>query len=169
MVEFTNEKTGMKVSREEANDTSLDYSGKNLLLETDLDGLVTYVNRRFVETSGYSKEELIGSPHCIHMHPDMPASIFREACEMTSSGKTWNGYVCNIAKDGSSYWTEISIQPKFSNDNIIIGFMAIRREPDLSELPKVKEEYEQLRNSDDGRVKSQFCGEVYMGRGACNF
>ena len=169
MVEYLNEKTGSTVSRAQANELTIPYSGKNSILETDIDGIVVYANRRFVEASGYSKEDVIGLPHCIHMHPDMPADIFKDACQMTSSGRTWNGYIRNISKNGASYWTEVSIQPKFSNEDAIIGFMAIRREPDSIELPEVMEEYETLMNSDSGAIKSQYCGEVYMGRGACNF
>ena len=170
MVEYENLKTGITVMRKDANSESFSYSGKNLILETDLEGIVTYANRRFVEASGYSKEELIGLPHCVHMHPDMPVQIFKEACKMTSSGKTWNGYARNIAKDGTSYWSELSIQPKLSSDqNEVVGFMAVRREPDSSELPHVMLEYDKLKNSDTGAIKSQYCGEVYMGRGACNF
>jgi aerotaxis receptor len=170
MVEYVNEKTGATVSRAEANDVTIPYKGKNLILETDVDGFITYANRRFVETSGYSKEDLIGLQHCIHMHPEMPQSIFKDACQMTSAGKTWNGYIRNIAKNGSSYWTEVSIQPKFSSENTIIGFMAIRREADAAELSNVMEEYARLLSSGEDTGKSQYCGEVYMGRGgACNF
>jgi len=103
------------------------------------------------------------------MHPEMPKNIFQDACQMTSSGKTWNGYIKNIAKDGTSYWTEASIQPKFCEENNIIGFMAIRREPDHTELENVMMEYEKLNSSENRGEKSQYCGEVYMGRGSCNF
>ncbi len=168
MQEYINKKTGETVSRAKPSDEEFSYTGKNLILETDMEGYVTYANKRFVETSGYDKKEIIGLPHCIHMHPDMPTDIFRDACKITSSGKTWNGYIKNIAKDGSAYWTETSIQPKFAEDNTIIGFMAIRREPDSSELPKVQAEYKSLNHSENKGQKSQYCGEVYLGR-SCNF
>ncbi len=169
MLEYTNIKTGNIVKREAPKNTSVSYRGKTLIIEIDNDGYVTYANRRFLETSGYEKEELIGLPHCMHMHPGMPEIIFRDACEMTSSGKTWNGYMKNIAKDGTAYWTETSIQPKFCEENNVIGFMAIRRAPDESALEEVMAEYERLRQDNNGGEKSQYCGEVYMGRGACNF
>lgn len=169
MLEYTNIKTGNVVKREAPKNNTVSYSGKTLIIEIDNEGYVTYANKRFVETSGYEKEELIGLPHCIHMHPGMPEIIFKDACEMTSSGKTWNGYMKNIAKDGTAYWTETSIQPKFCEENNIIGFMAIRRAPEGSALKEVIAEYERLRQDNNSAQKSQYCGEVYMGRGACNF
>jgi len=168
MVEYVNSKMGETIVREAANDVVLSYAGKSLILETDINGVVVYANRRFVEMSGYSKEELIGLPHCIHMHPEMPVDIFKDACTITSSGKIWSGYIRNITKNGSSYWTEASIQPKFADDNSIMGFIAVRKEPDTTALPSVMEEYRQLLHSNE-KGRSQYCGEVYMGRGACNF
>ena len=170
MVEYTNTKTGNVIKREAPKEHTISYVGKTLILETDLEGNVTYANRRFVEMSGYAKEEVVGLPHCMHMHPEMPQAIFKDACQMTSAGKTWSGFIKNIAKDGSAYWTETSIQPKFCEEDKIIGFMAIRREPDNKRLEDVKSEYNDLILSGNSNAKSQFCGEVYMGRGAaCNF
>ncbi len=169
MLEYTNSKTGNTVKREAPQNTVVYYSGKNLIIETDRDGYVTYANKRFIEISGYEKEELIGLPHCMHMHPGMPEIIFRDACEMTALGKTWNGYMKNIAKDGTAYWTETFIQPKFCEEKNIIGFMAIKREPNASALEEVISEYERLKQDSQSEEKSQYCGEVYMGRGTCNF
>jgi len=169
MLEYTNTKTGNLVKREAPKNESISYSGKTMILETDTDGYILYANKRFAETSGYNKEELIGLPHCMHMHPEMPKDIFQDACELTSSGKTWSGYIKNISKNGIAYWTETSIQPKFCEEDKIIGFMAIRREPDRSELENVMIEYEKLNSLDNSGEKSQYCGEVYLGRGSCNF
>ncbi len=169
MLTFTNAKTGKTVSREEAKDEEFIYEGKPLLVETDLEGVITYANRRFVEVSGYEKDELIGSPHCVHMHPDMPQAIFKDACEKTSEGKTWSGYICNISKEGIGYWTELTVQPKRGENDEVIGFMATRRAPDHAELEKVMEEYDALRASGNANARSQYCGEVFIGRGACQF
>jgi len=169
MVTFTNSKTGAKISREETKDEEFIYEGKPLLVETDMEGVITYANRRFVEVSGYVKEEVIGSPHCAHMHPNMPQAIFKDACRKTSEGKTWSGYVCNISKEGLGYWTEMTIQPKRDNNGNMIGFMARRRAPDADELERVIEEYDQIKASGDASIRSQYCGEVFIGRGACHF
>ena len=169
MTKFTNVKTGKIIQRAENKDEEFIYTGKPLLVETDVDGVITYANRRFVEVSGYAKEEIIGSPHCIHMHPEMPEAIFRDACQMTSSGKTWSGYIRNISKEGVSYWTEAIIQPKTDENGMIIGFMATRREPNAEELEGVIEEYDRLKETGGSGLRSQYCGEVYLGRGACQF
>jgi len=169
MVTFTNVNTGKSVSREETKDEEFIYEGKPLLLETDIEGHITYANRRFVEVSGYLKEELIGSPHCVHMHPNMPQAIFKDACEKTSAGKTWHGYICNVSKEGIGYWTELTIQPKRDEEGKVVGYMATRRAPEQDELEKVMEEYAQLKASGDANVTSQYCGEVFIGRGACQF
>lgn len=169
MVTFTNVKTGAKVGREETKEDEFIYEGKPLLVETDIDGVITYANRRFIEVSGYEKEEVIGSPHCAHMHPNMPQSIFKDACQKTSEGKTWSGYICNISKEGIGYWTEMIIQPKWDEEGSLSGFMATRKAPQHEELEKVIEEYAQIKESGDLSARSQYCGEVFIGRGACHF
>jgi len=166
---YENIKTGIAISRKIVQDESIKYKGRTLILETDTDGYVTYTNRRFVEISGYDKDEIIGLPHCIHMHPDMPKDIFIDACQMTSEGKTWRGYIKNITKEGIGYWTDTSIQPKLSDENKIIGYMAIRREPDDKKIIHVIDEYKKLNSVGYKGEKSQYCGEEYISRGTCNF
>jgi len=168
MVTFTNSRTGMMIRREAPEDEFI-YEGKPLLVETDMEGIITYANRRFIEASGYTKDEVIGSPHCAHMHPNMPQTIFKDACQKTSEGKTWSGYICNISKTGIGYWTELIIQPKRGEEGELVGFMATRRAPDANEIEKVMEEYEQISQSGNKDTTSQYCGEVFIGRGACHF
>ena len=169
MSTYVNSKTGNTIERQEPQDEEYIYTGKPLIVETDSERVITYANKRFVETSGYSKEEVIGSPHCMHLHPDMPAGIFKDACNLTDEGKTWSGLVQNMSKEGVSYWTELLIQPKVNEMGKIIGYMATRREMDASKLNEVKKEYEMLREAGEETVRGQFCGEVYLGESACAF
>jgi len=83
---YINNKTGIAVERKAPTEEEYVYDGKPMILETDEKRNVTYANKRFVEASGYSKEEIIGAPHCMHMHPDMPAVIFENACKMNDEG-----------------------------------------------------------------------------------
>lgn len=169
MSAYVNRKTGKSIERQEPQNEEYVYTGKPLVLETDSDRIITYANRRFVETSGYSKEELIGSAHCMHLHPDMPAGIFKDACRLTDEGKTWSGLVQNVSKEGVSYWTELLIQPKINEMGKIVGYMATRREMDASKLEEVKKEYEIMKTLGEETVRGEFCGEVYLGERACAF
>ena len=166
---YENSKTGNTIERNAPQKEEYVYEGKPLILETDANRNVTYANKRFVETSGYSKEEVIGAAHCMHMHPNMPAVLFENACKMNDEGKTWHGLVQNISKEGISYWTEMLIQPKINEMGKIIGYMATRREMDALQLPEVKEEYVKLIAEGSQSVHSQFCGELYLGESACSF
>lgn len=161
--------TDNAIERADPKDKEYVYKGKPMIVETDSERVITYANKRFVEASGYSKEEVIGSPHCMHLHPEMPAGIFKEACRMNDEGKTWSGLVQNVSKEGVSYWTELLIQPKVNEMGKIVGYMATRREMDASKLVAVKQEYESMRASGEETVKGQFCGEVYLGDSACAF
>ena len=166
---YVNNNTGNPIEREEPLNEEYVYEGKPMIVETDSERIITYANKRFIEASGYSKEEVIGSPHCMHLLPEMPAGIFKDACTMNDEGKTWSGLVQNVDKAGVSYWTELLIQPKINELGQIIGYMATRREMDISKLAIVKQEYEGMRISGEETVRGQFCGEVYLGDRACAF
>lgn len=169
MSTYVKSNTGKPIERQKPRKEEYVYEGKALIVETDSERTIVYANKRFSETSGYSKEELIGSPHCMHLHPEMPAGIFKDACRMTDEGKTWSGLVQNVDKSGISYWTEMLIQPKVNEMGRIIGYMATRREMDAAKLAAVKQEYESMRVSGEETVRGQFCGEVYLGDSACAF
>ncbi len=99
-----------------------------IVSETDAKGKITYCNDYFTEVSGYSQEELIGKPHSIIRHPDMPKVIFKLLWETISSGKNINALVKNLAKDGRYYWifTEFEIR-KNTDTGEIIGYHAARK------------------------------------------
>lgn len=99
-----------------------------LVSETDEKGKITYCNDYFMEVAGYSKEELIGKPHSIVRHPDMPKVVFKLLWETISQGKNINAVVKNLAKDGRYYWifTEFEIR-KDTDTGEIIGYHASRK------------------------------------------
>ena len=113
----------------------------SIVSKTDTKGIITFVNDRFCEISGYSRKELIGKPHNIVRHPDMPASIFKEIWETISSKKRWNGKVKNLKKDGSYYWVESTISPIVDYDGNIVEYISIR--VDITELEYIKHELEE--------------------------
>ena len=99
-----------------------------IVSETDAKGRITYCNDYFMEVSGYTEEELIGKPHNIVRHPDMPKVVFKLLWETISAGKNINALVKNLAKDGRYYWifTEFEIR-KDTDTGEIIGYHAARK------------------------------------------
>lgn len=96
---------------------------------TDTKGKIVYGNRDFIDITGYSEEELIGKPHNIIRHPDMPRSAFQDLWNTIQAGKPWNGLVKNRSKNGDYYWVDANVAPRFENGEIT-GYMSVRRKPD---------------------------------------
>ena len=99
-----------------------------IVSETDATGKITFCNDYFIEVCGYTKEELIGKPHSIVRHPDMPKVVFKLLWATISAGKNINAVVKNLAKDGRFYWifTEFEIR-KDTDTGEIIGYHASRK------------------------------------------
>ena len=95
-----------------------------LLSKTTLDGIITQINHAFIEATGYSREELIGAPHCIIRHPDIPRHVFVDLWKTILDGRDWHGHLKNLRKDGSYYCSCTKISPEFSK-NQISGFIAV--------------------------------------------
>ena len=93
---------------------------------TDKKGVITEVNDLFVELSGFSREELIGSAHNIVRHPDMPQVAFQDLWDTIHTGASWNGYVKNRRKDGGFYWVHAFNTPIRENGEVL-GYESVRR------------------------------------------
>ncbi len=99
-----------------------------IVSETDAKGKITYCNDYFMEVSGYSEKELIGKPHSIVRHPDMPKVVFKLLWETISKGKNINAVVKNLAKDGRYYWIFTEFESRKNQDTgEIIGYHADRK------------------------------------------
>ena len=99
---------------------------RNIIVsESDLDGLITYVNPKFCEISGYSKEELLGHSHNIVRDPKTPDEFFKDLWTTIESKKTFYGILRNIRKNGTYYWVDMTITPIMKNKKIV-GYKAIR-------------------------------------------
>lgn len=99
---------------------------QSLVSESDLSGKITYANEIFCNVSGYTQEELIGKPHNIIRHPDVPSNFFEKLWDTIQSGETWTGKVKNRAKDGTSYVVEATIFPIFDTDGEIVKYISSR-------------------------------------------
>lgn len=87
-----------------------------LVSRTDKKGRITYANDAFCEVSGYSRTELLGKPHNIVRHPDMPKETFKELWEHLKSNRSWNGMIKNQRKDGGHYWVKSWVYPFYDPD-----------------------------------------------------
>ncbi len=99
-----------------------------IVSETDEKGKITFCNDYFIEVCGYNKDELIGKPHNIIRHPDMPKIVFKLLWDTISQGKNINAVVKNLAKDGRYYWIFTEFESRRDTDtNEIIGYTASRK------------------------------------------
>ncbi len=100
-----------------------------IVSKTDLKSKILYGNRIFIKMSGYSEEELLGKPHNILRHPDMPRCAFKVLYDHIQNGKEWFGFVKNLRKDGGYYWVFANISPTFDTNEKIVGYYSVRRKP----------------------------------------
>jgi aerotaxis receptor len=107
--------------------------GKLIVSTTTPEGIITQVNRSFVEMSGYTAEELIGAPHSILRHPDMPPVAFKGLWDTLAQGEKWQGYVKNLRKDGGYYWVKATVIPNIRNGRLI-SYTSVRRKPSRSKV-----------------------------------
>ncbi len=96
--------------------------------KTDPIGIITYANDAFCKSSGYAKEELIGQPHNIVRHPDMPKSTFKNLWDTIKSKKIWYGIIKNRTKDGKAIYMKATIAPVLNKDGDIIEYIAVRHD-----------------------------------------
>jgi len=98
----------------------------NNITITDKKGIITYVNDKFCTLSGYAKEEIIGKPHNIVRHPDMPKSFYKDMWETILAKKVWQGTIKNRRKDGGNFYIETTIAPILDKNNKITEFISIK-------------------------------------------
>lgn len=119
--------------------------GEYIVSKTDLQGKIIYVNRPFIDISGFTEEELIGADHNIVRHPDMPVEAFFDLWRTLKSGMPWQGMVKNRCKNGDYYWVEASANPIWDNGKIV-GFMSLRATPGREQVHQAEQLYQLFRN-----------------------
>jgi len=137
--------TGKEIVKPDPLNEEVPFDGGVMITETDTAGIITYANRKFRELTGYTKEELIGSPHNINRHPDMPKVAFKGMWDIIKSGEYWEGYVKNMTKEGKYYLVVVWIKPKFDDNGNIVGYIAGRKIPDKEKMAKALEQYKELK------------------------
>ncbi len=166
---FTNTITGTQYVQPKPNNNEKHYDGSAMITETDLNGIITYANRKFLEFTGFERKELIGMPHSIVRHPDMPKGVYKAMWEIISQKKIWRGYIKSLCKDGSSYWALVYIQPKLDTRGNVIGYAASRRDAYPSARLEVESKYLRLKEDeylDDPYFKRM---ALHLGDGLARF
>ena len=110
-------------------------TGELIVSQTDRDGVITM--------SGFTKEELIGAPHSILRHPDMPKAAYADLWSTVQQGKRWSGYVKNLRADGGYYWVYATVIPKVRGGEIV-GHTSVRREPSRDMVSEMEKLYAEM-------------------------
>ena len=120
-----------------------------LVSETDAKGVITFANDDFCKIAEYSLDELLGQPHCLVRHNDMPKKAFKSLWDTVQTGEVWTGYVKNATKSGGYYWVFATVYPFESCDGQR-GYMSCRRKPSREEIEEAEALYKQW-NKEEGR------------------
>ena len=111
-----------------------------LMSTTDLDGNIIYANEDFVEASGFSVEELVGKPHNLVRHPDIPSEVFKDMWRTLKQGEVWTGIVKNRRKNGDHYWVRANVTPIIRQGKIQ-SFMSVRTAAKKEEIAQASALY----------------------------
>ena len=115
--------------------------------KTDVHGRITFVNRDFVNISGFSEDELIGASHNIVRHPDMPVEAFADLWRTLRGGKAWTGLVKNRCKNGDHYWVEANVAPIVENGTVV-GYTSVRGKPGRDQVQAADSAYRAIKAGD---------------------
>ncbi len=122
-----------------------DYPASMVLVSTtDPKGIITYCNKPFIEISGFTEAELIGTSHNLVRHPDMPAAAFKDLWATLKQGKPWRKLVKNRCKNGDYYWVDAYVTPVYEGDTLI-GYQSVRTKPSRAQINKADRLYASIR------------------------
>ncbi|WP_328484874.1 methyl-accepting chemotaxis protein [Methylobacillus arboreus] len=148
----------MRVNMPVTTNEYLLQDGESILSTTDLQGRITYINQDFIRVSGFTEEELIGAPHNIVRHPDMPPEAFADMWDTLKAGSPWTGMVKNRRKNGDYYWVMANATPMRQNGNVV-GYMSVRVKPTRQQVENASRIYARLRESKHHGLKL-YRGEI---------
>jgi len=115
-----------------------------IVSKTDAKGKILYGNKIFIKISGYNESELLGAPHSILRHPDMPKAVFKLLWEMVHNGDEIFAYVLNKTKNGNDYWVYANVTPSYNERNEKVGFYSVRRKPNPQALDIIIPLYKEM-------------------------
>jgi PAS domain S-box-containing protein len=114
-----------------------------LISATDTRGMITFANNTFCTISEFALEDLVGKPHNIIRHPDMPRAAFADLWATIQAGKLWQGYVVNRSSSGTDYWVKATVFPCFEH-NKIVGYISVRTQPTREKVQQAIQAYRRL-------------------------
>ena len=123
--------------------------GMNIVSRTDLKGRITYINDDFIEASGFTEAELIGEPHNLVRHPDMPEEAFADLWSTLKAGRPWTGLVKNRCKNGDFYWVVANATP-VREGGTVVGYMSVRTRPSRDQVSAAEQLYRRFREGTAG-------------------
>lgn len=123
----------MRINQPVTNTEQSLFDGESIVSQTDLKGKITYVNPAFIRLSGFSEEELIGAPHNIVRHPDMPPEAFADMWQHLKQGVPWTGLVKNRCKNGDFYWVRANVTP-IKDQGRVTGYLSVRTKPERQDI-----------------------------------
>jgi aerotaxis receptor len=119
-------------------------TGQSLVSTTDLKGRILHCNAAFVAVSGYARAELLGQPHNLIRHPDMPEEAFRDMWATIAAGQPWSGLVKNRRKNGDFYWVQANVTPLMDGDRPT-AYMSVRTEAGRAQIEAAEALYATMR------------------------
>jgi methyl-accepting chemotaxis protein len=149
----------MKMNMPVTNNEIVMKAGTILVTRTDLNGVITFANDVFVEISGYSREELLGSSHNIVRHPDMPSVVYEEMWKTLKKGNPWHRVIKNRTKAGDYYWVSANVMPVFENSQVV-SYMSVRHAPARNEVDSADRLYRQV-NANQATLGSSGISALY--------
>jgi PAS domain S-box-containing protein len=121
------------------------FSADELIVsKTDSRGVITYANDVFLRVSGYAMDEVIGQPHNVIRHPDMPRAVFQLLWDTLAARRELFAYINNLAADGAHYWVLAHVTPSFGADGRVVGYHSSRRRPSPRAIETVRPLYDRL-------------------------
>lgn len=115
--------------------------GDFLVSQTDERGTILFANEDFCKVAGYTLEELIGKPHNIVRHEDMPKAAFADLWNTVKQDLVWHGYVKNRTKNGGFYWVYATVYPLYDEDRQTMTYLSCRRKPSPNEIAEAQALY----------------------------
>lgn len=115
-----------------------------IVSKTDLKGRITYANTVFLRIAGYRESEVLGQPHNIIRHPDMPRCVFKLLWDTIEARREIFAYVLNMARNGDHYWVFAHVTPTFDGRGNVIGYHSNRRSPNRASVEAIAPIYKML-------------------------